>query len=255
MKIGLLGPQGQGDSRKSKKLEEVAGFCAVILRYVRQFLTDKKVLTVLECSCGKSYLGLTLGLLLRELEDKEVRLTGVDVRPDLIERCRDLSQELGLSSVRLVASRTIEFESSDIFDMVLSLHACDSATDEAIAKGIELQAYLILAVPCCQNQIRGQIKGPHPLQAMTQYGPVRYRFASMLTDVLRAQFLNSAGYHVEMAEIGSERLTPKNLCICARKAKRKSKRPRDQDYKMLRELFNVKPRIETYCPGIVSGDD
>ena len=139
--------------------------------------------------------------------------------------------------------------------MVIALHACDTATDQAIAKGIELGAKLILSVPCCQNQIRGQIRRGHALTAMTDFGPVRYRLANMLTDVLRAQFLRSAGYHVEIDEIASPRLTPKNLCICARKVRRRTRGPRDGDYRMLRDMFQVRPKIETYCPGILNEDD
>jgi hypothetical protein len=158
---------------------------------------------------------------------------------------------LGMDA-EFVCSQTRHYRTDRRFDLVMSLHACDVATDQAIAKGIELGARLILAVPCCQNQIRGQIRDGHPLTAMTEFGPMRYRLADMLTDVLRAQFLHSAGYHVEMDEIGSPRLTPKNLCICAHKVKRRSRKPRDEAYRMLRDLFRVRPSIEDYCPGVVS---
>jgi hypothetical protein len=110
---------------------------------------------------------------------------------------------------------------------------------------------LILSVPCCQNQIRGQIKSGHPLTAVSDFGLLRYRLANMLTDALRAQFLRAAGYEVNLLEIGSPRLTPKNLCICARKVKRRIRRARDAEYLQLKEFFGVKPKIEKLCPGIV----
>jgi hypothetical protein len=230
----------------------VAGFCEIILRYIRASKVKTGGLRVLECSCGKSYLGFALVLLLRELEGKSVELLGIDSNPRLIERCCALADDLGIGSAEFVCSRIAEFRTERDFDLVVSLHACDTATDEAIAKGIELRAPLIFAVPCCQNQIRGQIKSGHPLTAMTDFGPVRYRLANLLTDVLRAQFLRSAGYHVEMDEIGSPRLTPKNLCICARKVKRKPRTARDTEYRMLRDFFHVRPKIETYRPGVIS---
>jgi hypothetical protein len=249
--IELLGPEGQIDRRKSKKLQEVAGFCQIILKYVRQFLPERDPARVAEFSCGKSYLGVVLALLLERLQGRRAELVGVDVNPGLIEKCRRVAEAAGLRNARYVAGRTLDFEWSEPVDVVVALHACDTATDEAIAKGIELGAQLILAVPCCQNQIRGQIKGGHPLTAMTQFGPVRYRLANMLTDVLRAQFLHAAGYHVKMREIGSPRLTPKNLCICARKVKNPGGRPRDEGYRRLRSLFGVKPKIEQFCPGVI----
>jgi len=256
-KLELVGPSGHSGERQSEKLEEVAGFCAVILRYVDQYLTKKDYIRVLECSCGKSYLGFVLVMLLEQVRGKNVALIGVDSNPELIDKCRSVAQQLALRNVELVCSRTIRFESDDEFDLVASLHACDTATDETIAKGIQLGARLILAVPCCQNQIRGQIKAGHPLTAITDFGPARYRLANLLTDVLRAQFLRSAGYHVELDEIGSPKLTPKNLCICARKVKRKSRTRRDVEYKQLRDMFHVKPKIEQLCPGALEkeGDD
>jgi len=245
----LLGPAGQRDHRKSEKLQEVAGFCAIILRYVRAQLAKKRRIRVLECSCGKSYLGFALAVLLEEFEGKAVRLWGVDSNPSLIARCRSLATALGMEDAGFVCGRTAEFQCAEGVDLAVSLHACDTATDEAIAKGIELDAELILAVPCCQNQIRGQIRCGHPLTAITEFGPARYRFANLLTDVLRAQFLHGAGYHVELDEIGSPKLTPKNLCICARKVKGRVKGSRDQKYKTLRDLFGVHPKIESLCSG------
>ncbi len=253
-KMELLGPGGQVDERKSSKLEEVAGFCAVILRYVQRHLAKKDCIQVLEFSCGKGYLGFALCGLLEAMLGKGAALVGVDSNPALIAKCRGVAEALGLERYEFVCSRTIDYRSDQHFDLAVSLHACDIATDQAIAKGIELGAELILSVPCCQNQIRGQIRRGHPLTAMTDFGPVRYRLANMLTDVLRAQFLRSAGYHVEMDEIASPRLTPKNLCICARKVRRRARGPRDGDYRMLRDMFHVRPKIETYCPGILSED-
>ncbi len=252
--IELLGPSGQSDTRRSKKLREVAGFGEVIRRYVRQVLAKKDAIRLLDCSCGKSYLGIAMALALPALEGKRVALVGVDVNAGLIEKCSTVAQEAGLQDARFEAGRTLAFESEEHVELVVALHACDTATDEAIAKGIQLGAELILAVPCCQNQIRGQIVDGHGLTAMTEFGPIRYRLANMLTDALRAQFLRSAGYFVEMTEIGSPRLTPKNLCICARKVKRKSAGRRDEGYRALKGFFDVKPRVEQFCPGIIEDE-
>jgi hypothetical protein len=249
--VELQGPGGQTDSRKAKKLQEVAGFCEVILRWVRQFLARQNPLRIVEFSCGKSYLGIVLAVLLEELDGKQVVWVGVDVTAELIDKCRRLAGELGLATAEFCVARTLDYQSERRFDLAVALHACDTATDEAIARGIGLGVPMILAVPCCQNQIRGQIKSGHPLTAMTEFGPVRYRLADILTDALRAQFLRSAGYYVEIAEIASPRLTPKNLCICARKAKRRRAAPRDEGYRALKALFDVQPKLEQFCPGVI----
>jgi hypothetical protein len=253
--IELLGPENQVDARKDKKLREVAGFCEVILRYVRQFLQKKDRLRVAEFSCGKSYLGIVLVRLLVELESKPAELVGVDVNERLIEKCRRLAEDVGLEDARFIVGRTIDFADEGDWDLVVALHACDTATDEAIARGIQLGARLILTVPCCQNQIRGQVRDGHELTPMTDFGPVRYRLANLLTDSLRAQFLRSAGYYVEMTEIGSPRLTPKNLCICARKTRRGIYPGIDSGYRALKSFFGVRPKVERLCPGVVGQDE
>ena len=249
--VELVGSAGQMDERKAKKLGEIAGFCELILTYVDRFPACRQALRVVEFSCGKSYLGIVLVVLLRELAQTEAQLIGVDVNPALVAKCERVAAAAGIRDARFVASRTLEFGDEGPFDLAVALHACDTATDEAIAKGIELAVPLILAVPCCQNQIRGQIKAGHPLLAMTEFGPIRYRLANMLTDVLRAQFLRSAGYVVELQEIASPRLTPKNLCICARRLKRGAAGRRDAGYRALREFFGVRPALERMCPGVV----
>jgi len=239
------------NSFMSRKLAEVAGLCEVALRYVSKYLPQAETLRVLECSCGKSYLGVVLCLMLEELQGRKAYLTGLDTNEELIRKCRLVAESVGLEGATFVATRTLAFNSSEKFDLLVALHACDTATDEAIAKGIQLEVPLILTVPCCQGQIRGQLKGNGALSGISEFGPARFKLANVLTDALRAQFLKSAGYHVEMDEIVSPRVTPKNLCICARRVKRPGKHRRDTQYKALRDFFGVKPCLEKYCPGVV----
>jgi len=252
--LELLGPDGQTDARKSKKLREVAGFCEVIFHFLRPLLDRQESLSIVEFSCGKSYLGLVLAWLLKAVEGKNVRLVGVDWNHELVEKCAGLARDIGMEDARFVTSRTLGFSTDEKLDLAVALHACDTATDEAIARAIALGVPYILTVPCCQNQIRAQIKSGHPLTAMTDFGPIRYRLANMLTDVLRAQFLYSAGYVVEMQEITSPRLTPKNLCICARRSRRAASKRRDQNYRALKSFFGVQPKVEALCPGVVGSD-
>lgn len=253
--VQLLGRGGRQDARQEKKVEEIAGFAALIIKRLAEWFPEGGR-TVLECSCGKSYLGLVLGKLIEKRFPEPFSFVGVDTNARLIEYSRGVAKALGLGNVSFEACRSIQFEPGERqVDVVLGLHACDTATDEAIAKGIKLDARLIMVVPCCQNQIRGQLRRENALETMSQFGPIRFHLANLLTDTLRALYLKAAGYFVEMDEIVSPRVTPKNLCIMARKIKRKSEKDRTVEYRSLRDFFSVKPAIEKLCPEVLERQD
>jgi len=249
--IGLQGPDGQVDRRRLKKLDEVAGFLEQILKVVRTTFRDRERIVFLECSCGKSYLGFALDYLLSADPARQDVFMGVDSNPALIERCRSIAGQLGLENMSFEACRSLDFQTETEVDFVIALHACDTATDEAIAKGIKLKSRQIMVVPCCQNQLRSQLKTGHPLTAVTDFGPLRYRLSNLVTDALRALFLKGAGYTVELQEIASPRVTPKNLMISARRLKRKTA-PRFGDYLEVSRLFGVKHRLGDYCPELLA---
>ena len=248
--IGLLTRSGALDRRKLKKCAEVSGFVAHFLR-VLPALPDDRELTFLECSCGKSYLSLVLDHVLRERYGRRERFIGVDSNPELVERCAAVAAALGRDNMEFRCCRTIEYEPERQIDVALALHACDTATDEAIAKGVQAGAAYILAVPCCQNQIRGQVRQGHPLTGITEFGPLRYHLANLLTEALRATILRGAGYHVTLDEIVPPTVTPKNLMISARKIKRRAKRG-IEDYLKLQEFFQVQPRLAKLLPEVVA---
>ncbi len=249
-RMGLLTRSGNLDRRKNKKLTEVAGFIEHILK-ILPALPDERRIVFLECSCGKSYLSLALDHVLRERFGRVEQFIGVDFNPKLVQRCREAAAELGRDNLEFHCSRTIEFEPPRPVDVTLALHACDTATDEAIAKGVQVGAAFILVVPCCQNQIRGQVKSGHPLAAITEFGPLRYHLANLLTEALRATILRGAGYDVTMDEIVPPTVTPKNLLIRARKIKSTPKRG-IEDYQTLQQLFHVKPKLAQLLPEVVA---
>lgn len=252
--MGLLTRTGRADRKKLKKCNEVAGVVEQVLRILPD-LPDERPCVFLECSCGKSYLTLVLDHVLRERYGREAQFIGVDSNPRLVEKCAAVQAELGRPNMTFCCSRTIDFELGipDVsVDVTLALHACDTATDEAIAKGVQLASSYILVVPCCQNQIRGQVKTGHPLTGITEFGPLRYHLANLLTEALRALILRGAGYEVSMLEIVPPTVTPKNVMILARKIKRNPKRGID-DYLKLRDFFQVRPKLEKMLPDVVAG--
>lgn len=248
--LGWVNSHGQFHQKGTKKFKEVVGLSTHLLRVAPNLL--KEGLVCLDCSCGKSYLSFALNYLLREMYGLEATFYGVDTSALLIERCKTIAASLDYQNMTFWQGRTWEFEPPCSVDIVLALHACDTATDEAIAKGIQLGARYIIVVPCCQNQIRGQIRSSQPLRRLTEFGPLRYKFGDILTEALRAQVLRGAGYYVELHEIVPPTVTPKNLALTARKTR--SGRKGMEGYKELSSLLGVTSPLEGLLAGLFVGD-
>ncbi|MCB7129496.1 MAG: SAM-dependent methyltransferase [Candidatus Brocadiales bacterium] len=248
------GPDGGVSHREIKKFKETVGFSLHILRALKDVLDDE--LVFLECSCGKSYLAFALNRILKELDGMKCTFYGVDVSEALVEKCRRIAVTLDYDNMDFSLGRTREFKlpGEKKIDIVLALHACDSATDEAVARGIRLDAAYIMVVPCCHNQVRGQIRSTQPLKDLTDFGPLRYRFADLLTDALRAQVLMGAGYHVTFHEIVPPTVTPKNLVITARRLRSGKKKGMD-GYRRLCHQFGVRSILEKFLPEHFNGED
>lgn len=233
-----------GDDREIKKFNEVTGFCEQVIKIIESYPLHKEIV-FLECSCGKSYLSFALNYILSRRFAINTFFYGVDTNQVLIEKCDQIRESLGYRNMNFICSRTIDAEPEKTIDLVIALHACDVATDETIAKGIKLGAKYIIVVPCCENQIRSQLKVGHPLVDLTDFGLLRYRFADILTEALRAQFLTGAGYHVKLIEVVSPKYTPKNLMIIARR-KKGNKKYNMEKYKKLDEMFNTDFILKNY---------
>lgn len=244
LRILELNTNQSGDGRDVKKFNEVAGFCEQVIRIIETYPRDKQIV-FLDCSCGKSYLSFALNYILSRRFPIETFFYGVDTNRLLIEKCDQIRESLGFGNMQFINSRIIDVQPEKPIDMVIALHACDIATDEAIAKGIKLGAKYIFVVPCCENQIRSRLKVGHPLVDLTDFGLLRYRFADILTEALRSQFLSGAGYHVKLTEVTSPKFTPKNLMIIARRKKENKKFNMDK-YKKLDEMFHTEFVLKNY---------
>ena len=243
--IGIIRKNGSINKGGQKKLNEIIGFCEHFFKAIDLYLNKKKIV-ILECSCGKSYLSFVINYLLyNKFKDLKTHFLGVDINKTLIDKCNEIKSSLNYPNMEFFEGSTIEFEPGQTIDIVIALHACDTATDEAIVKGIKIDARFIIVVPCCQNQIRSQLKHGHSLNALTDFGLLRYRFANILTDGLRSQFLKGSGYNVELKEIVTPRTTPKNLIIIARK-KRKTVENSFNLFNNLRQTFNIKSKLLEY---------
>ncbi|MBM4054058.1 MAG: SAM-dependent methyltransferase [Planctomycetes bacterium] len=233
------------DCRENKKFNEVVGFCEQVVTVIETYYKEKKDLVFLDCSCGKSYLSFVLNYVLSKEFAINTYFYGVDKNPVLIEKCKAVKDILGFKNMCFINNKIIDVKPEKVIDIVVALHACDIATDEAIAKAIKIKARHILVVPCCENNIRNRLKEGHPLMNITDFGLLRYRFANILTEALRAQFLTGAGYSVRLVEIVSPKYTPKNLMIIA-KRRRKNRKYSMNKFRNLDKMFNTEFVLQSF---------
>jgi SAM-dependent methyltransferase len=170
--------------------------------------------TIVDMGCGKGYLTFGLWHLWHRVWKRSARIVGVEARSELVDTCNRLAKKLGAHGLEF-RHGTIESMDLPKADTLIALHACDVATDAAIARGIALGSQLILVAPCCQKEVRPQLGHPEPLTAVLRHGVMQERMAEWVTDGLRALFLEWAGYRTKVFEFVSSEHTPKNLMIAA----------------------------------------
>lgn len=169
---------------------------------------------ILDFGCGKSYLTFAMYYYLRELRGYPVRIIGLDLKEDVIEKCNGLAEKYGYEKLTFYTGDIASYEGVDRVDMVVTLHACDTATDFALEKAVRWGARVILSVPCCQHELNSQMEN-ELFKPVFQYGIIKERMAALYTDALRAQLLEMSGYRVQILEFIDMEHTPKNLLIRA----------------------------------------
>lgn len=173
---------------------------------------------IVDMGSGKGYLTFALYDYLQQQLADQFSMTGIELRPALVEQCQTLATEEGFDNLQFLAQDIMAFQPDEGIHMLIALHACDIATDIAIAKGIQANAELIVVAPCCHKQVRKAMRPPDKLMPMLQHGILLERQAEMLTDTIRSLYLEAAGYRTKVFEfIGTEH-TPKNVMITAVKA-------------------------------------
>ncbi len=195
---------------------------------------------ILDFGCGKSYLTFAMYYYLKELRGYPVRIIGLDLKEDVIRTCSRLAEKYGYENLTFLTGDIASYEGVDHVDMVVTLHACDTATDYALYKAVKWGAKVILSVPCCQHELNAQMKSER-FAPLFQYGIIKERTAALFTDALRAQLLESQGYRVQILEFIDIEHTPKNLLIRAvRQGEKKDNRHEIED--ILKEL-SVTPTL------------
>lgn len=205
-------------------------------------LWERERIRVVDAGCGKAYMSLALVAYGRETGTR-VELVGLDVNAQVVQTVREIAATLGYDEARFEAMSIDEYESDEPIDMLVSLHACDTATDEAIAAGVRLGAEAIVVAPCCHHELAAQIAGRK--DALLRHGLLLGRQADLVTDALRAAGLEMLGYRVEVMEFVSAEHTAKNLMLRAERAPSAARAQRAAaEYVELRDRFGVDPAIE-----------
>ncbi len=199
------------------------------LEFVEDILPTLKkegTVRIIDFGCGKSYLTFALYYFLHEKKGMDVQITGLDLKTSVIEKCNELAEKYGYKNLRFYQGDISTFQEDKRVDMVVSLHACDTATDYAIWKALGWNARVIFAVPCCQHEANGQIRND-VLSPMLKYGLLKERMAALVTDGIRAGLLEEMGYETQVLEFIDMEHTPKNILI--RAVKRENDRDRRPD--------------------------
>lgn len=187
------------------------------LEYIKDILPSLptgRELRILDFGCGKSYLTFAIYYYLKVLKGYPVRITGLDLKEDVIRHCNELAVKYGYDKLEFLCGDIAYYDGCSQVDMVVTLHACDTATDYALAKAVGWGAKVILSVPCCQHELNKQMKNDL-LSPVLHYGILKERMAALMTDGLRAQILEANGYRTQILEFIDMAHTPKNLLIRA----------------------------------------
>lgn len=174
--------------------------------------------SIVDMGSGKGYLTFALYDYLKNRQKGNIRITGVEQRPELVDKCNKIAVDAGFTGLSFVKG-SIETATLPAFDMMIALHACDTATDEAIYRGIKANAPFIICAPCCHKQIRKQMNPDNILKEITRYGILEERQAEMLTDTLRAMIMEAYGYKTKVFEFIATEHTPKNVLIAGTRKK------------------------------------
>lgn len=209
-------------------------------------LEKDREITILDFGCGKSYLTFAMYYYLHVLKEYDIRIIGLDLKSDVIHHCNELSRKYGYDKLEFLVGDIADYEGVREVDMVVTLHACDTATDFALAKAVGWNAKVILSVPCCQHELNGQMQregaGYDKLAPILDYGLLKERFAALLTDGLRAKYLEQSGYETQVLEFIDMEHTPKNLLIRAVK-KREAGKDLPDELKKCMEFLHVQPTL------------
>ncbi|WP_010500176.1 class I SAM-dependent methyltransferase [Paenibacillus elgii] len=246
IELGIMNAQGKVLAPKYDKFRQINRFVEMIADILPHLPKDR-TLTIVDFGCGKSYLTFAMYHFLKEMQGFDLRVVGLDLKEDVIRHCSALAEKLGYDGLRFLVGDIAKYDELQQVDMVVTLHACDTATDAALEKAVRWDASVILSVPCCQHelfrQVRSDVLGP-----LLQHGILKERFSALATDAIRAKLLELVGYKTQLLEFIDLEHTPKNILI---RAVRSIQPPNPaeraklaEEYQEFRNFLQAEPYLE-----------
>ncbi len=237
--LGVMTAEGKIVHSKYDKYKQINRF----LEFVEDILPELpqgREITLLDFGCGKSYLTFVVYYYLKVLKQYDLRVIGLDLKEDVIEHCNNLKEKYGYEKLQFLKGDIASYQGVDKADIVITLHACDTATDYALEKAVTWGAKVILSVPCCQHELNNQIKN-NILRPVLKYGIIKERMAALLTDAIRAEYLESRGYRTQLLEFIDMEHTPKNILI--RGIFHGKAADNREQIKEIEEFFHISPTL------------
>lgn len=241
-RLGVMNAQGKVLASKYDKFRQINRFLEMVADVVPAVPKVDRPLRIVDFGCGKSYLTFALYQYLVEKLGLDVKITGLDLKRDVVEHCEGLARELRYDGLHFEQGDIQEYQADGAVDLTVSLHACDTATDAALGQAIRWGAKVILAVPCCQHELMHKMSNPL-MRPLEKHGIVKERLAALVTDSMRANILEIMGYNTQILEFIDTEHTPKNLLIRAVYTGHVPPQAREE-YLRLRDFWGASPSLE-----------
>lgn len=242
--LGVMTEEGKIVKSRYDKFRQINRFLEFIEDILPRLYSDRENV-IIDFGCGKSYLTFAMYYYLHELKGYSIRVIGLDLKQTVIDDCNRLKDKYGYEKLDFYHGDIASYEGADHVDMVVTLHACDTATDYALAKAVRWGASVILSVPCCQHELNKQMKNEQ-MAPVFQYGLIKERLAALYTDALRAEILENNGYRTQILEFIDMEHTPKNILI--RAVKQGGKKNNRKEIKEIMEYLHGKLTLFDLLP-------
>lgn len=237
--LGVQTPDGKIVRAKYDKYRQINRYLEFIEDILPVLPTDRTV-NIIDFGCGKSYLTFALYYYLKIIKNYDIHVIGLDLKEDVIDSCNQLREKYGYHGLSFVKGDIASFTGTNSVDMVVTLHACDTATDYALEKAVRWGARVILSVPCCQHEINRQIDN-ETLQPLLKYGLLKERLSALITDGIRAELLEKMGYETQLLEFIDMEHTPKNILI--RAVRKSGPKTENKELDALMEMLHIQPTL------------
>ncbi|GAB6992438.1 class I SAM-dependent methyltransferase [Paenibacillus pini] len=249
VELGIMNEDGKVLTRKYDKFRQINRFLEMV-EDVLPSLPIGRPITIVDFGCGKSYLTFALYHYLAVQERRDLRVVGLDLKADVIEHCSSLAKRLHYNQLQFLVGDIADYDELEQVDMVVTLHACDTATDAALEKAVRWNASVILSVPCCQHEMFTQVNQPL-LEPLLSHGILKERFSALATDAVRAKLLDLMGYRTQLLEFIDMEHTPKNILIRAVKGSAANRNQLWREYEAFRDFLQATPYLEKVCADLL----